>query len=399
MGEVYKAHDTRLERFVAIKVLPTAFATDADRLARFEREAKAVAALSHPNILAIFDTGVQGEQAYVVTELLDGETLGERLQTGALPIRKAIEIAVQIARGLAAAHAKGIIHRDLKPANVFVLADGQVKILDFGLAKPIATGSETTAAEVTDPGSVLGTAGYMAPEQVRGQAVDARTDLFAFGAVLYEMLTGQRAFKRDTAAETLTAILKDDPPELTGSRPDLSPALERIVRHCLEKNPAERFQTARDVAFALESLSGSGGSASSTPVDQMRPRGAMRGWWFAGVAATLVIAAALAAAAVASRRSGALPTPPRFTTKRMACTDRAGQTLATEHGSRDSSAPLRSRPTKIVWRVAASPRFATATGFGPCFPTYNRAHHTKPFLVGSASPSAALRAPSNLWNE
>ena len=315
MGEVYKAQDTRLGRLVAIKVLPAAFASDPDRLARFEREAKAVAALSHPNILAIFDTGVQETQAYVVTELLDGETLGERLQSGALPVRKAIELAVQIARGLAAAHAKGIVHRDLKPANVFLLADGQVKILDFGLAKPIPAGTDATAAPVTDPGSILGTVGYMAPEQVRGQAVDARTDLFAFGAVLYEMLTGQRAFKRDTAAETLTAILKDDPPELTGSRPDLSPTLERIVRHCLEKNPAERFQSARDVAFALETLSASptSGAAHHAPDALVRATSGRR--WLRLAATVIAVGTALGAGVMVGLRMSGPAAAPTFRAK------------------------------------------------------------------------------------
>src|SRR5688572_2603981 len=205
MGEVYRARDTRLHREVAIKVLPDLFAHDPDRRVRFDREAQAVAALSHPNILAIHDVGVQDGLTYAVTELLDGETLRERLKAGALPTRKAIELGVQIARGLAAAHDKGLVHRDLKPENLFLLRDGQLKILDFGLAKAYAgpdrarVAAETVAA--TDPGTVLGTAGYMAPEQVRGQEVDARTDLFAVGAVLYEMLSGARAFHGDTAAD------------------------------------------------------------------------------------------------------------------------------------------------------------------------------------------------------
>ena len=226
MGEVYRARDTRLQRDVAIKVLPAAFAADADRRARFEREAQTVATLSHPNIVGIFDTGVHDSQLFVVMELLEGETLRERLATGALPVRKAIEYGVQIARGLAAAHAKGLIHRDLKPENIFLLTDGQVKILDFGLARQTmsagaGSGASETVAAMTDPGTVMGTVGYMAPEQVRGGAVDARTDLFAFGAVLYEMLSGQRAFQRDTAAETMTAILREDPPELSTSKTDL----------------------------------------------------------------------------------------------------------------------------------------------------------------------------------
>ncbi len=263
MGEVYRAHDTRLGRDVAIKVLPGAFAQDADRLARFEREAKSIAALSHQNILAIHDTGTHDGHVFVVTELLEGETLRERVQQGPMPVRKATDIAIQIARGLAAAHDKGIVHRDLKPENVFLREDGQVKILDFGLARSTvaSSGATETGAAITDPGTVMGTVGYMAPEQMRGQALDARTDLFALGTVLYEMLTGQRAFKGNTAADTMIAIVKEDPPELAVLRPDAPPALQRIVRHCLEKNPVERFQSARDVAFALESSTDSGATS------------------------------------------------------------------------------------------------------------------------------------------
>ena len=321
MGEVYKARDTRLDRQVAIKVLPTAFAQDADRLTRFEREAKAIAALSHPNILSIFDFGVHDGLAYAVTELLDGETLRERLARGPLTIRKATECAIQVARGLAAAHDKGIVHRDLKPENIFLLHDGQVKILDFGLARTadvdagsaFATQGATMASPViTHPGTVMGTVGYMAPEQVRGHATDARSDLFALGAVLYEMLSGQRAFQRDTAAETMTAILKEDPPEFAGTRTDIPAGLDRIIRHCLEKNPAERFQSARDVAFALEALSGSATSATKViapPAERSRmPRLALV------VLAALVVAGA---AGVFAGRAMAPPSaaPMRFTTK------------------------------------------------------------------------------------
>ena len=268
MGEVYRARDTRLQRDVAVKVLPAGVAADPDRRARFEREAQAVAALSHPNILAIHDTGTHDGQLYMVTELLTGESLRATLAPGPLPIKKAIEIAMKIARGLAAAHDKGLVHRDLKPENVFVLADGQVKVLDFGLAKALApeptstADTATTMAAATNPGVVLGTVGYMAPEQVRGQPIDARTDLFALGAVLYEMLTGHRAFRAGTAADTMSAIVRDDPPDMTTTRADLSPGLERIVRHCLEKNPVERFQSARDVAFALDALTGTAASAA-----------------------------------------------------------------------------------------------------------------------------------------
>jgi hypothetical protein len=279
MGEVYRARDSRLGRDVAIKVLPDAVSADPDRLARFEREARAVAALSHPNILSLYDFDTDGGVTYAVMELLEGETLRERLNGGALPVRKSVENAVQIARGLAAAHAKGLVHRDLKPENVFLLHDGQVKILDFGLARAVS--SDTATSETiagTDPGVVLGTVGYMAPEQVRGEAVEARADLFALGAVLYEMLSGQRAFKRDTPAETMTAILREDPPDFTPRRGDIPPALERIARHCLEKNPAERFQSARDVAFALESLSGSGTATTISAVAPARRRGRWLVW-------------------------------------------------------------------------------------------------------------------------
>jgi serine/threonine protein kinase len=287
MGEVFKAHDSRLKRDVAIKVLPAELALDPDRCARFEREARAVAALSHPNILAIYDFSVVEGRACAVTELLEGETLRARLGQGPLPMRRAVEIAAQIARGLAAAHDRGIVHRDLKPENVFLLKDGQVKILDFGVAKAAAdmqhSDGETVAG--THPGMVMGTVGYMAPEQVRGEAVDGRADLFAFGAVLYEMVSGRRAFQRDTAAETMTAILKEDPPDLSTSRTDLPPVLDAIVRHCLERNPAERFQSARDLMFNLQSVltgSGSGPVASakgptSGRAMSLRERGAWLG--------------------------------------------------------------------------------------------------------------------------
>ena len=287
MGEVYRARDTRLARDVAVKVLSEGFSGDPDRRTRFEREAKAVAALSHPNIVALFDVGEYDGRLYVVTELLEGVSLRDRLGTGALPVRKAVEIAIQIARGLGAAHDKAIVHRDLKPENVFILADGQVKILDFGIAHhvPSGAGSTETIVAVTDAGTVMGTAGYMAPEQVRAQAVDARTDLFALGAVLYEMLSGQRAFKRNTAAETMSSILNDDPPELSGSRADLSPALDRIVRHSLEKSAAERFQTARDIAFALEAFSG---TSTGTSAAAAVPAASKARFWRAAVLAAVL---------------------------------------------------------------------------------------------------------------
>jgi hypothetical protein len=273
MGEVYRARDTRLDRIVAIKVLPASFAADPDRLQRFEREARTVAALSHPNILAVHDIGTHDGTPYMVTELLEGETLRERLRGGVVSARKAVETAIQVARGLAAAYDKGIIHRDLKPENIFLTKDGLVKILDFGLAKTARSGSgpnssvqTLTSADLslTEAGQVLGTAGYMSPEQVRGIAIDHRSDIFVFGAILYEMLTGQRAFRRDTAAETMTAILKEDLPELTEVNRSIPPSLDRIARHCLEKNPDQRFQSARDLAFDLDSLSPGSSSSMGT---------------------------------------------------------------------------------------------------------------------------------------
>jgi len=286
-----------------VKVLPPHLAEDTTALARFEREAKAVAALSHPNILGIFDVGREGSTAYVVTELLEGETLRERLAGGALPPRKAAAYAAQMACGLAAAHEKGIIHRDLKPENVFVTGDGQIKILDFGLAKPLQPAADLsptntpTKLATTDPGMILGTVAYMAPEQVRGQLLDHRADLFAFGATLYEMLTGRRAFQRETAAETMTAILKEELPELAAIDPKIPAGLARIVQHCLEKRPEERFQSARDLAFDLEAIaagSTTGTQAAAAPVPRRRP-------WLLLTAMALLVAACVAGAYLAGR--------------------------------------------------------------------------------------------------
>jgi TolB-like protein/Flp pilus assembly protein TadD len=292
MGQVYRARDPRLGREVAIKVLPELVARDLDALARFEREAKAVAALSHPNILSIFDFGTQDGTPYAVMEILEGESLSARLTSGPVPTKQAVDFALQIAKGLSAAHERGVIHRDLKPDNVFVGRDGHVKILDFGLAKretPSKPGEETgapTASVHTEPGTVMGTMVYMSPEQLRGLPADARSDLFSLGAILYELLSGQRAFKRNTASDTIAAILKEDPPELAKSGANVSPALDRVVRHCLEKERENRFQTARDVAFALSQASPP--EAGETYTAPSKARMQMVAW----MAAVLVVATA-----------------------------------------------------------------------------------------------------------
>jgi serine/threonine protein kinase len=300
MGEVYRARDTRLDRVIAIKVLPELVAADAERLRRFEQEAKTVAALSHPNILSVHDIGLQAGIRYIVTELLDGQTLREKLRDSPLTSRRAIDYGLQIARGLAGAHEKGVVHRDLKPENLLVTQDGRVKILDFGLAKQNPLAAQAAAdgatlasvdAPVTTPGLVLGTIGYMSPEQVRGDVVDHRTDIFSLGAVLYEMLSGRRAFKRDTAAETMTAILKEEPPESAETSTPIPPGVERIMRRCLEKSPEQRFQSAKDLAFALEALSGT----SQTAVPQPSRAAPRRKLWAAiSIALSLIALSALA---------------------------------------------------------------------------------------------------------
>jgi serine/threonine protein kinase len=269
MGEVYRALDPSLNREVAIKVLPASVAQNVDRLRRFELEAQATAALDHPNILSIYRFGIFQGAPYLVSALLEGSTLRQLLEDGPMPVRKATGTAIQIAHGLAAAHGKGIVHRDLKPENLFVTKAGVTKILDFGLAKLMeppteSAGNSPTLAEGTNPGQVMGTAGYMAPEQVRGQPVDYRTDFFAFGAILYEMLSGIRAFHRSTAAETMTAVLNEDPPVIS-QIVHTTPGLQRVLQRCLEKNPEQRFQSASDLAFALEALSNSG-TSSPQPV-------------------------------------------------------------------------------------------------------------------------------------
>lgn len=301
MGEVYRAGDPRLGREVAIKILAAGSVGDPERLRRFEQEARVTAGLNHPNILAVFDIGRQDDSPYIVSELLDGETLRARLNTGPLPIRKVIEYSLQIARGLAAAHDHGIFHRDVKPENIFITRDGQVKILDFGLAKltmpeqsTSGVSAQATLDSVTGRGVLLGTLGYMSPEQCRGATIDARSDIFSFGAVLYEMVGGKRAFRGNTTADTISSILKEDPPELSATGNDVPLLLERIVHHCLEKDPAARFQSARDIAFSLEALSSVSSAAAGAPIAGADAPPAPRKSWLVpsllGVIGILIVA-------------------------------------------------------------------------------------------------------------
>lgn len=319
MGEVYRAIDPRLRREVAIKVLPAGLAGDAARLRRFEQEALAAASLNHPNILAVYDIGVDQDAPYIVSELLEGGTLRQTLASGASPVRKVLDFAVQIASGLAAAHEKGIVHRDLKPENLFVTRDGRVKILDFGLAK--LTQKESASADVTnlltvvpdtEPGMIVGTVGYMSPEQVRGEPADHRSDIFSFALVLYELLAGRRAFAAASAVETMNAILTQDPADLVQPDSAVPPALERVVRRCLEKSPEQRFQSARDLAFNLEALSSDSGSRSApspgpaTSISRTRSRAL-------AVAGVVLLATAAAGAGFVAARRVAQPTLPTFT--------------------------------------------------------------------------------------
>lgn len=296
MGEVYLARDPKINRDVAIKVLPAAFSANAERLRRFEQEAQAAGAINHPNILSIYDVDTHEGSPYVVSELLDGTTLREQLNGNGLPLRKSLDYALQIASGLAAAHAKGIVHRDLKPENLFVTKDGRLKILDFGLAKLTeqADGSADhkelpTRKFNTDPGAIMGTVGYMSPEQVRAERVDHRSDIFSLGTILYEMLSGNRAFHRTSTVETLNAILKEDPPELSRSNSHINPTLERVVMHCLEKNPDHRFQSARDVAFALEALSGTNSGRTVTAVESFSPPATKKTAWLPWIIAGVLL--------------------------------------------------------------------------------------------------------------
>jgi serine/threonine protein kinase len=381
MGEVYRARDEKLNRDVAIKVLPASLSQDEDRLHRFEQEAQAAGALNHSNILAVYDVGVHEGSPYVVSELLEGETLREFLEQRRPATRKAVDFATQLAQGLAAAHDKGIVHRDIKPDNIFITKDERVKILDFGLAKLAQpTGEDVAQTEIatrkvrTDPGTVMGTVGYMSPEQVRGSAVDHRTDVFSFGAVLYEMLSGKRAFRGDSAIETLNAILKEEPTELSASNQNIAPALERVVWHCLEKSPDRRFQAATDIAFALESLSGLTGQSTQETLVGFKSVSPARAFarerlvWVVVCAILLVVAAVFAfgfltrtqPSAAAVRLSLALPEQ----------TSRAVQITVSPDGSRLVFVATTSDNKHLLWvrsldSLTAQPLQGTEGAFAP----------------------------------
>ena len=298
MGEVYRARDTRLDRTVALKILTSAFSTDPDRLHRFQHEAKILSTLNHPNVLAIYDVGEQNNIRFLVSEFLEGQSLREVLAAGTLPRRKVIEYALDVAKGLAAAHEKGIVHRDLKPDNVFITRDDRVKVLDFGLAKqaPDSTREDSatmTGAVPTTPGTVMGTVGYMSPEQVRGQRIDHHSDIFSFGAVLYEMASGRRAFRGDSSVETMNAILKEEVPEVSASGIHVSPGLDRIIRRCLEKKPERRFQSASDLAFALDALSVTSGVSQAVPSSPRATKKRRLMWILAAIVSVVVLAAGI----------------------------------------------------------------------------------------------------------
>ena len=314
MGEVYRARDIKLGRDVAIKVLPPSLLKNTDRLDRFGQEARAAGSLNHPNILVVHHIGAHDGAPYMVTELLEGETLRKRMRGSVLAQRKAIDFSLQIAKGLAAAHEKGIVHRDIKPENIFVTNDSRVKILDFGLAK-LTTSIETTPSATeavtqvhTDPGTIMGTMGYIAPEQLKGEVVDHRADIFSFGAVLYEMLSGRRAFRGNSIAETINAILHEDPPDLSETNKSVSPALDCFVRHCLEKSPSERFHSASDLAFAIESLS----SISAANIPEMPvgpPRARWRLWPMVFAVAIVTVAMGLMAGLLVGKSYWKIPPP------------------------------------------------------------------------------------------
>src|SRR5271165_6140323 len=314
MGEIFRAHDERLGRDVALKLIRPASSDNPDHLRRFEQEARAAAALNHPNILAIYDVGFEGSVPYIVSELLEGKNLRQRLYEGPIPLRAAADYALQIAQGLTAAHDRLIVHRDLKPENLFLTNDGRIKILDFGVAKLLAPAEDNRSVEnmptVTKHGAVIGTVAYMSPEQVRGKPVDHRSDIFSFGAILYEMMAGHRAFQGETEADTMTAVLREEPAVAQMEEAAIPPGYQDIVRHCLEKDPENRFQSAKDLVFALQTLSGSSVvKAVPTPKPIVRTVSALP--W--ALVALLAVAIALLAVARLLQAPGPPPTYQRLT--------------------------------------------------------------------------------------
>jgi serine/threonine protein kinase/Tol biopolymer transport system component len=357
MGEVYRARDERLSREVAVKVLPSSLLGDPDRLRRFEQEARATGQLNHPNILAVYDTGEHEGVPFVVTELLEGETLRERTSGSPMPVRKTLDLAAQTASGLAAAHRKGIVHRDLKPDNLFITGDGRVKILDFGLAKLLLPVSDGTAAgdaptqAQTDVGAVMGTVGYMSPEQVRGQEVDYRADIFSFGTILHEMLTGGPAFRAGSSVETLNAILQSEPPEASRTNPDVPPGLDRIIQRCMEKNPDERFQSASDLGFQLEALTSPSGPITKPQLTEVpRRRSAARPL----LVATVGIAA-VAAAFFVGKQTRAPESAPTYTQLTFRQGTIYSARFAPEGQSIIYSAAWEGAPTKLFTTQPGSP--------------------------------------------
>jgi eukaryotic-like serine/threonine-protein kinase len=401
MGEVYRGHDPRMGRDVAITVLPQDVSADLTRVRRFEQEARAAAALNHPNILSVYDVGQHDGAAYLVSELLDGETLRSRLRRlspaadqpalaprlqRALTSRKAVEYAVQIARGLAAAHEKAIVHRDLKPENLFITTNERVKILDFGLAElesssPTQADGAATVAD-TAVGTVLGTVGYMAPEQVRGLAADHRSDIFALGSMLYEMLSGTRAFGGATSADVMTAVLNEEPPEAPLAERHVRPALARVVRRCLEKNPAARFQSTEDLAFALEGLSTSSDAGDASPL----PRRRSPSWLPWGLLAATVVAliAASALALTLYPRPRVEPRPVRFEIASP------GNLSFSSTGTLVAVSPDSSR-VAILEPSGTAPAVDSSAGFARRSATGGHRRHPRAVLVTRRSIHRVLR--------
>ena len=397
MGEVYLAHDPKIGRDVAIKVLPADFSADKERVARFEQEAQAAGALNHPNILAIYDVDTENGVLYVVSELLEGEELRQRLDEGPIPLRKVTEYAQQIVSGLSAAHEKGIVHRDLKPENLFITKDDRVKILDFGLAKlrePDANihGSEdATRRALTNPGVVMGTVGYMSPEQVRGHAVDQRSDIFSFGVILYEMLSGSKAFHGDSVVETMNAILKEDVSEFEDENRKIPPSFEKLMRRCLEKKPEQRFYSAHDLGFALEALSAptsSSGTSLTTTAKALGDEPAPKSAWFgrlAWAAAALFLLTTVFMSALYFRRVEPLGQTMRFSLAPPEKTNFAEASAISPNGQQVAFVGINGSGVTSLWvRPLASAESRQLAGTdGALFPFWSPDSRSIGFFAGS----------------